>query len=569
MKSTQKNIRTNPSNNTSDRLKSRSLSEPAFSEGETETEPLLSSHSATLRGRNRTSTQYKYRLGQHGTKYQSIDGQPAMQGGTSQSTRGISGPQSFSQLSGRGAINDSVESSSYEIYNDTNRSDIRAARSHRSQQSRRSRTFSEGPYGAGADHLHQYYNERANRIFSDNTPAEPPLLEVSAAVINVRKGALTVFNPLTHTWLVFSAGFTLGSALGMAKWAGVLGGISYFLVLLPFWLSHLGLMVCHMMAGRALTIFIAEANNNRTRQDSSDPFDRTEYLPLLQRALKFGLKTGLISLCIFIFEILLYMKLASDTLSLAIVFIPLWIIVLMGIIDGFICKTQHLTRLLSWMVALAFMILLVVRVDYQMNQDWLRKCIFAAPLTLLGMALMELTYILQGNRVGYFHLTDSQRTAGILYTLGVLLYMVLVTIICINHVERPEGFKLRVVLVALSSLSFSLVGLGAWAISRDEVDRLVQFGGQAIVHPMGLILEPSGWTAVQSKGVMIMPMFGEVRYEPLNVDKKKNVLEYFCLWTFYSFEVEDIAHAPSHDYPFLSTSSRSIERSASSPRRPF
>jgi len=568
MKSTQKHIRTNPSNTTTDRFKSRSVSESAFSEGATETEPLLSPHSATLRGRNRTSTQYKNRLGQQATKYQSIDGQSSMQGGTSQSSGGISGPQSFPQLSARGAIDDSGGETSYEIYNDTNRSDVQAARSHRSQHSRKSRTFSEGQY-AGTDHLHQYYNERANRIFSDSTPAEPPLLEVSAAVINVRKGALTVFNPLTHTWLVFSAGFTLGSALGMAKWAGVLGGISYFLVLLPFWLSHLGLMVCHMMAGRALTIFIAEANNNRTRQDSSDPFDRTEYLPLLQRALKFGLKTGLISLCIFIFEILLYMKLSSDTLSLAVVFIPLWIIVLLGILDGVICKTQHLTRLLSWMVALTCMILLVLRVDYEMNENWLRRCISAAPLTLLGMALMELTYVLQGNRIGYFHLTESQRTAGILYTLGVLLYMLLVIIICINHVERPEGFKLRVILVAMSSLSFSLVGLGAWAISRDEVDRLVQFGGQAIVHPMGLRLEPSGWTAVQSKGVMTMPMFGEVRYEPLTVDKKKNLLEYFCLWTFYPFEVEDIVHAPSHDYPFLTTSSRSIGRSASSSRRPF
>lgn len=574
MKSTQTQDRTNPPNNTSDRL-TGSLSESAYGEVATERDSLLSSHSVTLRGRNRISTQYKYRLGQQPTKYQSIDGQSAMQGNTSQLSRGSPGPQSYPQLSSAGRDTFTLDSagSSYEIYNDKNPSDIRKARSHRSnrsQQSRKSRTFSEG---AGVDRLHQYYDERANRIFSDNTPVEPPLLEVSPAVISVRKGALTVYDPLTHTWLVFSAGFVLGSALGMAKWAGVLGSIPYFLVLLPFWLSHLGLMVCQIMAGRALAIFIAEANNNRTIQDSSDHFDRNEYLPLLQRALKFGLRTGLISLCVFTFEILLYIKLSRGTMSLAIVFIPLWIIVLLGIINGIICKTQHLSRLVSWMLALSLMILLVLRVDYGIDQTWLRRSISVAPLALLGMALMELTYILQGHRVGYFRLTESQRTAGILYTFGVISYMLLVTIICLNHVERPEGFKIRVALVALACLSFSFVGLGAWAVSRDEFDRLLQFGGQATVHPMGLRLEPSGWTAVQSKGVIVIPMFGEVRYEPISSDKKKNWLEFCCLWAFYPFEVEDVMHAPSHEYPFLCASSGSRSRSlgrksSGSPRRP-
>jgi len=572
MKSTHTHIRTNPPNKNSDRL-TGNLPESAFSEVATERDSLLSSHSATLRGRNRISAQYKYR--KPPTKYQSIDGQSAMQGDTSQLSRDSPGPQSHPQLSVAGRDTFTLDSadSSYEIYNDKNPSDIRVARSHRSnrsQQSRKSRTFSEGPHGAGVDRLHQYYDERANRIFSNSTPTEPPLLEVPQAVISVRKGALTVYHPLTHMWLVFSAGFVLGSALGMAKWAGVLAGIPYFLVLLPFWLSHLGLMVCQMMAGRALAIFIAEANNNRTIQDSSDHFDRNEYLPLLQRALKFGLKTGLISLCVFIFEILLYIKLSRGTMTLAVVLIPLWIIVLLGIIDGIICKTQHASRLVSWVLALTLMILLVLRVDYGIQQTWLRISISAAPLALLGMALMELTYILQGHRVGYFRLTESQRIAGLLYTFGVISFMLLVTLICLNHFERPEGFKLRIALVALSSLSFSFVGLGAWAVSRDEFDRLLQFGGQATVHPMGLRLEPSGWTAVQSKGVMAVPMFGDVRYEPINAEKRKNLLEFCCLWAFYPIEVEDITHAPSHDYPFLCASSRSLGRKSSgSPRRPI
>jgi len=557
--------RTNPSNNTSERF-SGSISENIFPEVATERDPLLLSSPSTLRGRNRSSTQYKHRLGQGPTEYQSVDGHLAMQGNTSQISHGSLGPQSTPQLSlSQGNFLDSADSS-YDIYSDRN-SGIRTARSTRSQQSKRSktRTFSEGNYGR-ANRLHDYYNERANRILSDNAPAEPALLEVSPGVIRVRKGALTVFIPLTHTWLVVSGGFVLGSALGMAKWAGVLGGIPYFLVLLPFWLSHLGLIICGVMAARALACFIAEANNNRAMQDSSDHFDRTEYLPLLQRSLKFGLKTGLISVDVFIFEIFVYIKLIKGTMSLAIMFIPIWVIVLLGIIDGTICRTQHLMRLLNWIVGLTFMVLLVLKFDYGFDQTWLRISISAAPLASLGMLLMELTYILQGHRVGYFRLTKSQHTAGKLYTAGVLLYMVLVIIICLSHADRPERFKLRVTLVALSSLSFALVGLGAWAISCDEYDRLLRYGGQATVHPMNLRLEPGGWTAVQSKGVTVVPMFGEVSYEPLSADKSNNFCQFCCLWLFFPFEVEEVAHAPSNEHPFL-TGSGSMVRSTNSSQR--
>jgi len=56
-----------------------------------------------------------------------------------------------------------------------------------------------------------------------------------------------------------------------------------------------------------------------------------------------------------------------------------------------------------------------------------------------------------------------------------------------------------------------LVGMGAWAVSRDEFARLLLYGGQAAVHPMRLRLEAKGWTSVESNGVTTIPMFGEVR----------------------------------------------------------
>jgi hypothetical protein len=79
---------------------------------------------------------------------------------------------------------------------------IRSAKSHR--DTRFSRTYSDGKNNdERGDKLHQYYNERANRIFSE--PPQPasdePLVEVSEEIQAVRRAALRVYEPLTYTWV--------------------------------------------------------------------------------------------------------------------------------------------------------------------------------------------------------------------------------------------------------------------------------------------------------------------------------------------------------------------------------
>ncbi len=98
--------------------------------------------------------------------------------------------------------------SSYEIYHENNDNirsfrSTRSIRSMRSQQmSRGSRTFAEKDRQyARADKLHDYYNERAKTIFSEQNQREEPLVEVSPEVVAVRKNALKVYEPLTYTWV--------------------------------------------------------------------------------------------------------------------------------------------------------------------------------------------------------------------------------------------------------------------------------------------------------------------------------------------------------------------------------
>ena len=306
------------------------------------------------------------------------------------------------------------------------------------------------------------------------------------------------------------------AAISMARWTGLLPKVTFWFLLLPCWSSHICLIGCHLYSARTLFRFINEANSKRHRSDSTDHIDRVEYLPLLQKALKFGLKTGALSLSLFIFEILLYYRLAFGSLRLIVVFLPIWIIVVFGIIDGIICKTQHISRVFSWLLALSFMVLLVLRFDYDYEEE-LRLRVLLGPLaTLLAIATLTLIYILYGNQIGYFRLSESQLNAGILYSLGILGAATLCGMFFIMHMARPNIFEMRVVMVALAPLSVALMGLGAWAVSRDEYDRLLQNGGQSSVQPMKLRLEKSGWSAIESKGATIIPMFGEVRYVYFN-----------------------------------------------------
>ena len=324
----------------------------------------------------------------------------------------------------------------------------------------------------------------------------------------------------------------------MAKWTRLLSNVTYWAILLPCWLSHLCLLICHIYAVKSLSKFISQANTNRQRSDSTDHIDRTEYLPLLQRSLKFGIKTGSISITMFIFEVLLYFRLSYGKLSLSAVLTPLWIVTLVGIIDGLICKTQHAARVFSWALVFGSMVLLTLKVDHGVSfLTW--RMIFGPMLALLCIAVSALGYIMHGHNIGYFRLTDSQYTAGVLYCGASLSGIILTLMFCLEDLARPSSFETMVVMEALAPLCVALLSLGAYAISRDEFERLLQFGGQLAVHPMKLSLEKGGWAAVDSKGVTWIPMFGEVKYEPLDPETKNRFLELCACCACYPYEEEE------------------------------
>lgn len=342
-----------------------------------------------------------------------------------------------------------------------------------------------------------------------------PMLEIPEEIYAVRKAALQVLKPLTKTWVVISVGFALTVLFGMTRWTRLMPALPFWFILLPSWLAHIGLLWLHALSVQALSRFIAEANESRQRPDSRDHLNRTEYLPLLQKSLKFGLKTGVLSFATFVFEILIYMRLAHNTLPLAVVFTPLWLLVLGGIVDGLICKTQHGLRVLCWMLSFVAMILVVLKIDYGFNS--VRWRVVISPVVLvLSIASGSLIYIVYGHQVGYYRLTESQLTAGNLYSLAALICIVLVIMIGeVIPLSRPVEVETRLIVVILAPLVICLVGMGAWVVSRDEFGRLLLHGGQSAVHPRRLRWEAKGWASVQGKGVTIMPMFGEVSFQPL------------------------------------------------------
>jgi len=390
------------------------------------------------------------------------------------------------------------------------------------------------------DHRQQYYNERAVRLLGDESAngEPPPLLEVPEEIYAVRKAALTVLQPLTHAWLIFAIGFSSSVALGMSRWTALLPELPFWFIFLPSWLSHAGLLCCHVLSARALSTFIAEANENRQRQDTTDHLDRTEYLPLLQRSLKFGLKTGILSFLFFLFEVLMYLRLSRGSISLTAALIPLWIIVVGGILDGIVCKTQHVIRLLCWVLTFVTMVLAVIKVDYELaSMRW--RVVFSPIVALLSISSATLIYIVYGHQVGYFRLTEAQLTAGILYSMSALVCTVLVVVLGeVIPLDRPVEVETKLFVVTLAPLTVALVGVGAWAVTRDEFDRLLQVGGQSTVYPMKLRLEPAGWTSVESRGVSIIPMFGDVSYEPLDSAKSESI-ELCACCACYPFEEEE------------------------------
>jgi hypothetical protein len=153
-----------------------------------------------------------------------------------------------------------------------------------------------------------------------------------------------------------------------------------------------------------------------------------------------------------------------------------------------------------------------MKVDH--GYDNIRWRVVVSPIvTVLSISSATLIYIVYGHQVGYYRLTESQLTAGNLYSLAALISIVLVVVIGeVIPLSRPVEIETRVFVVLMAPLVVTLVGMGAWVVSRDEFGRLLLYGGQAAVHPRKLRWETNGWTSVQGRGVTSIPMFGEVRY---------------------------------------------------------
>lgn len=301
----------------------------------------------------------------------------------------------------------------------------------------------------------------------------------------------------------------------------------------------------HILSARALSKFISEANENRQRQDSTDHLDRVEYLPLLQRSLKFGLKTGVLCMVVFIFEVLLFIRLSRPgSITLAETYIPLWILSVVFIGNGLVCKSQHFLHSLVWALVFTAMLLSVLRVDYEMDNIIVPSHIVVVLIALLAVISGVLTYIVHGHQIGYYKLTESQLTAGVFYSTASFLAILLVAIMG-DALKLPDLIKLdlRVIIVILAPIVVAFAGFGAYLVTRDELDRLLKYGGQSAVVPMRLSLEADGWTSVASRGTVTIPMFGDVKYEPLDVETAERVSGEPCCWPccccFYPAEEED------------------------------
>ena len=269
----------------------------------------------------------------------------------------------------------------------------------------------------------------------------------------------------------------------------------------------------HIKSAMALSKFIHEANENRQRPDPTDHLDRVEYLSLLQRSIKFGVKTGVLCFIVFIFEVLLYIRLCnSSAISLAQVFIPMWILSVIYIGNGIVCKSQHLLQSFVWVLLFAVMLLCVISVDYQLTGVVPSNIIIAIIIAILVIVTGVLIYVVYGHQIGYFQLTDSQLTAGVLYSVSSMLAIVVVAIMG-GAIQLPEIIQLDLFMITIFLAPFvvALAGLGAYLVTRDEFDRLLRYGGQSSNTPMKLKLEAKGWTSVFGNGVASIPMFGDVR----------------------------------------------------------
>jgi hypothetical protein len=313
--------------------------------------------------------------------------------------------------------------------------------------------------------------------------------------------------------LILTPGFSIAATLGVLKWTDKVGSLPYWAIFLPAWISHVGIVAMHVQSARALSKFISDANDNRQRQDSTDHLDRVEYLPLLQRSLKFGLKTGILCFVVFIFEILLYLRLIRpSSISLGETYIPLWILTIIFIANGIVCKSQHYLQSLVWALFFTAMLLSVLLADYGMEDSISVNHIILVIIAILVIVGGVLIYIVYGHQIGFYKLTEAQLTASVFYSASSFLAIIFVAIMG-DAVSLPDLIRLDLllVIVLLAPIVVALVGFGAYFVSRDEFERLLKYGGQSAVLPMKLKLETNGWTSVLSKGAVTIPMLGDVK----------------------------------------------------------
>ena len=398
-------------------------------------------------------------------------------------------------------------------------------------------------------------------------------------IYNVRKSALTVMEPLANTWLIISVGLSISVGLASARFLHLLPTLPFWIIFMPSLLSHLGVLLTHIRSAKNLSHFISSTNEGRQRPDSRDQLDRTEYLPLLQRSLKFGLKTGTLCFLLFVFQLLLYLHFSAEetffgsndrkTVSLNTCLIPVWILVIGGLCDGIVCKTQSLLRIICWTMAFASMLMLVLKLDYGFDEYTWTTILFPMAIILL-ITGGSLIYVLYGHQLGYFQLTELQYMAGIMYCIAIFMMFCLCIVLSEVIPGMVPDMQTRLVVVVLAPLVVGLIGSGAWGVSKDEYKRMLLLGGQQSVHPMRLRLEPAGWTCVESQGVALFPMFGEVNYEPLDTDKTDSIIMCICfsMCQCYPFE-EKCKDEEEHRYqnprllgPVNSTGSAATARSS-------
>ncbi|KAL3912149.1 MAG: hypothetical protein SGILL_006998, partial [Bacillariaceae sp.] len=110
---------------------------------------------------------------------------------------------------------------------------------------------------------------------------------------------------------------------------------------------------------------------------------------------------------------------------------------------------------------MVFVSMLLVCIKVDESNDSIRWRMIVSPIVaVLSIASATLIYIVYGHQVGYYRLTESQLTAGNLYSLAALISIVLVVVIGeVIPLNRPVEIETRVFVVLMAPLVVVLVGM--------------------------------------------------------------------------------------------------------------